>query len=83
MRQLKGVFPVSRIVRTEAEIEDQLALAREHRDKGSRYHGMCFEEGMDDMYRWLVGQSDDKPIGPRDRGFLNQIYCVSGNIPCR
>lgn len=51
------------IVRTQEEIDEVLNTASEIiNTEGSRYHGMSFEEGIRDMYEWLVGNTDDNPL---------------------
>ncbi len=49
------------IVRTQAEIDEQVNWAVEGQDKGGRYPGMSYEDGILEMYRWLIGDNDDKP----------------------
>jgi len=50
------------IVRTQDEIDKQLNLAVEGIDEGSKYPGMSYEEGIQNMYDWLIGQIDDAPM---------------------
>ncbi len=49
------------IVRTEAEIDQVMNFVAEGEDKGSHYPGMSYEQGIRDMYEWLVGESDCAP----------------------
>lgn len=44
------------------EIEEQIALAEESMDGGSKWPGMSYEEGVSAALRWAIGESDDKPM---------------------
>lgn len=56
-------MPRSEIVRSQAEIDDQLNMAAECLETGrSKYPGMKFEEGVMAMYDWLVGNGADAPM---------------------
>lgn len=48
--------------RTDAEIDDQMNLALESQDNGTRWPGMSYEDGVDAALRWVTGQSEDKPM---------------------
>lgn len=49
-------------MRTTAEIEIQIGLARDSFEEGSRYPGMSYEQGVEDALMWVIGQSDDEPM---------------------
>ncbi len=51
------------IIRSEEEINDVLNWVIEAATKGSHYPGMSYEEGVESMYDWLVGDSDERPDG--------------------
>lgn len=51
------------IVRTEDEINEQLNLAAEGQDSGSKYPGQSYEDGIRAMFDWLVGDTEDTPLG--------------------
>lgn len=54
---------MSEIVRTQEEIDDVLNECVEiENNEGSRFHGMSYEQGLQDMYAWLVGESNDNPL---------------------
>ena len=55
---------MDQIVRSEAEISDVLNAAVEGIDGGSKYPGMSYEQGIQDMYLWVTGQGDDEPPLP-------------------
>ena len=50
------------ITKTQTEIDEQLNLAQEGIDEGSKYPGMSYEEGIQAMWDWLIGQIDDAPM---------------------
>lgn len=51
------------IVRTKEEIYDVLDKCIEQMEYGeSIFHGMSYEEGVQAMYDWLVGNTDDNPM---------------------
>ena len=50
-----------KIVRTQEEIEQVLNWIAEAFDAGTHYPAMSYEDGIDDMFRWLVGDSEDMP----------------------
>lgn len=49
------------IVRSDEEIEKVLDWCHEARREGSHYSGQTYEQGLRDMYAWLIGDSDDDP----------------------
>jgi hypothetical protein len=52
------------VVRSQADIDTVLNLAHEAADDGvSAYPGMSYEDGIDAMYSWMTGFSDDPPLG--------------------
>lgn len=53
------------IERSEEAINVQRNRAAAQSDKGgTRYRGQTYEEGVDDAIRWMLGESDDEPLGP-------------------
>lgn len=50
-------------MRTRQEIDDQLNKAADGMDKGSKWPGMSYEQGVDHALRWVTG---DEEIGPMD-----------------
>jgi len=50
------------IVRKQEDIDDVLNAASDGVENGSSYPGMSFEQGIQDMYLWLTGQSEDNPM---------------------
>lgn len=55
-----------KIVRTEEEILDVIEDAYLWKSTG-RFRGMTFEEGMDAMYQWLIGEEEKPPLPPFER----------------
>lgn len=54
---------MSEIIRDESEIDE--IINETHiieNEEGSRYPGMSYEQGLRDMYEWLIGDSDDNPL---------------------
>jgi len=51
-----------KIVRTQKEINDVLDTASELIEEGGRFPGMSYEEGIKEMYDWLVGNTEDNPL---------------------
>ena len=49
-------------MRTSDEIKNQIDLARDTFEEGSRYSGMTYEQGVEDALMWVTEQSDDKPL---------------------
>ena len=49
-------------MRTQEETDEQLNLATEGVDNGSRWPGMSYEQGVEAAIRWMTGQTDDKPM---------------------
>ena len=47
---------------TDEDIEDQLELACEQLEDGTRWPGMSYEDGVDAALRWVLGYTDDKPM---------------------
>lgn len=50
------------IVRTDAEIDEQLNIAADGMNDGSKYPGMSYEDGIQAFAYWLFGDTDDKPF---------------------
>ena len=49
------------IKRTEEEINEVRNWAADAMDTGSRYPGMSYEEGIEAMAAWMLGDIDDRP----------------------
>ena len=49
-------------VRSQEEIEEQQDRCQEGREKGSKYPGMSYEEGILVTIDWLFGDTDEKPM---------------------
>lgn len=49
------------IVRTEEEVNRVLNWAAEGVEQGTRYSGMSYEQGIQDMCDWLTGHSGVAP----------------------
>jgi len=47
---------------TKKQIEDQLAQAIDASANGSKWPGMSYEEGVAAALRWVLGESDEKPM---------------------
>lgn len=50
------------IVRTDAEIDEQLNIAADGINDGSQYPGMSYEDGIQAFADWLFGDINDKPF---------------------
>jgi len=51
-------------VPTSEEIDELLDRCYEQEKKGgSRYPGMTYEQGIIAMFRWLVGDDEESPLG--------------------
>lgn len=50
------------IVRTDAEIDEQLNIAADGINDGSKYPGMSYEDGIQAFADWLFGDTDEKPF---------------------
>jgi hypothetical protein len=50
------------IVRTDAEIDEQLNIAADGMNDGSKYPGMSYEDGIQAFADWLFGDTNDKPF---------------------
>lgn len=50
------------IVRSDDEIHAQMDRAFDGLDRGSKYPGLSFEEGVQQMFDWLTGQSSEPPF---------------------
>lgn len=50
-------------VPSEADIEDQIALATAQTERGeSKVPGMTYEEGVDAALRWAIGEAEEPPM---------------------
>ena len=54
---------MTEIVRTQEEIDRVLSWTADASEFGSRYPGMSYEDGIEAMYNWLVGLTEDAPDG--------------------
>jgi hypothetical protein len=50
------------VKRTQKEIDDVLNKAADGIDKGSRWGGMSYEQGVDAALRWITGETDENPM---------------------
>lgn len=50
------------IVRTDAEIDEQLNIAADGINDGSQYPGMSYEDGIQAFALWIFGDTDAKPF---------------------
>lgn len=50
------------IVRTDAEIDEQLNIAADGINDGSQYPSMSYEDGIQAFADWLFGDTNDKPF---------------------
>lgn len=50
------------VIRTTEEIDAVLAKAQNGVDDGGKYCGMLFEEGILEMFDWLVGNHNESPM---------------------
>lgn len=50
------------IVRTDAEIDEQLNIAADGINDDSQYPGMSYEDGIQAFADWLFGDTDEKPF---------------------
>ncbi len=48
---------------TEQQIDATLNKASEGIDKGSKWPGQSYEEGVKDAIEWLLGYTDSDPMG--------------------
>lgn len=53
-----GYFPTP----SEEEIADQLNIAIEQGEGGSKWPGMSYELGVQNALRWVLGDDDVKPM---------------------
>lgn len=53
------------IVKSEEEIDTILnEISVIYDTEGTKFHGMTYEEGLKNMYEWLVGETDEYPLEP-------------------
>jgi hypothetical protein len=50
------------IVRTDAEINEQLNIAADGINEGSKYPGMSYEDGIQQFWLWVTGETNEKPF---------------------
>lgn len=49
--------------RTEEEIQEQISKAAEQRHSDpAKWAGMSYEQGVEDMGEWMLGDSDEAPM---------------------
>ena len=63
LEKLKGREVAYQIVRSDSQIDNVRNWAAEGRDQGTRFSGMSYEDGIEDMVAWLTGQTDENPTG--------------------
>ena len=49
-------------MRPKTEVDEQLNLAAEGMDSGSKWPGMSYEQGVYSALLWAYEDSDDKPM---------------------
>lgn len=52
-----------KIVRSESQVKNVRDWAWEGKSAGSRYSGMSYEDGIEDVLAWLFGETDENPTG--------------------
>ena len=50
------------VIRQTKEIKDVLVKAEKQIAEGSKFFGMSYEEGIVNMYDWLIGNTDNNPM---------------------
>lgn len=53
---------MTELIRTDKEIDEQLDLANEGINNGSKFHGMSYEEGVKNAIEWMRGDVNEKPM---------------------
>jgi hypothetical protein len=53
---------MAEIVRTKKEIDEVLDKVSAANSNGSEYPGMTYEQGIEAMWMWLTGETDDNPF---------------------
>lgn len=48
--------------RTQSEIDEQMNLAADGENDGSKYPGMSYEQGVKAALEWVTGITDTKPM---------------------
>jgi len=51
-----------RITRSVKQIKEQLDKISEAKEGGGIYHGMSYEDGVEAMYNWLTGETNEPPM---------------------
>lgn len=59
---MKGKGSVYSYPRSDDEVNEQLNEALAGADKGSKWPGMSYEQGVEAALLWVTGESDDKPM---------------------
>jgi hypothetical protein len=67
------------IIRTPDEINDVLNEAADGENEGTRYPGMSYENGINNFYNWLVGNTDDPVF--EEQVLLRSGETATGSIP--
>ena len=49
------------VIRTEKEVDDVLERIEESYETGTNFPASSYEDGLKEMYEWLMGLSDDAP----------------------
>jgi hypothetical protein len=62
LKSIKEHFGNTDIIRSESEINELLDKVSEGRNHGSKFAGMSYEDGIQAMYDWLVGNVDENPM---------------------
>ena len=50
------------IARTDDEIDEQLNKAADGIEDGTQYPGMSYEDGIQQFWLWLTGETEEKPF---------------------
>lgn len=50
------------IVRTDAEINEQLNIAADGINEGSKYPGMSYEDGIQQFWLWVTGETNENHL---------------------
>ena len=50
------------IARTDAEIDEQLNKAADGIEDGTQYPVMSYEDGIQQFWLWLTGETEEKPF---------------------
>lgn len=63
LEKMKGQEVAYMIVRSTEQINNVRGWALDGINDGSKYPGMSYEQGIEDMVAWLTGDTDENPTG--------------------